>query len=301
MLDYIIIFLSVICFAAQFAFTKLFEQSVKQSMVTTFVMLIVTGLSGAVIFLAAGGFQVRFSWVSTVWAVIMACIMIPYYMLGIKVLSIGSVAVYSMFMMLGGMLVPFFYGILFLQETVSVGKLLGTAFLTGFMILQAVGEKQPQAEMAHKKRKWLFVILCLLIFFINGLTGVVTKAHAMSEGAVDETSFVAIYCAMTAILGGAFLAGSLLKNKADVCAQMKSTWKKKPLVNMVLLGTAAYTGNFLQLLAADKVPASVQFPLVSGGVIVLSAVVSVLFKERLTKREWISVAGAFTATFLFAF
>lgn len=301
MLDYIMIFLSVICFAAQFAFTKLFEQSVKQTMTTIFVMLIVTGLSGAVIFLVAGGFQVRFSWVSTVWAVIMACIMIPYYMLGVKVLSFGSVAVYSMFMMLGGMLVPFFYGILFLQETVSVGKLLGTAFLAGFMILQAVGEKQPREESAHKKIKCLFFVLCLLIFFINGLTGVVTKAHAMSEGAVDETSFVAIYCAMTAMLGGVFLVGALLKNKGEVWAQMKSTWKKKPLVSMVLLGTAAYTGNFLQLLAADKVPASVQFPLVSGGVIVLSAVVSILFKEKLTKREWISVAGAFAATFLFAF
>jgi len=220
--------------------------------------------------------------------------------LGIKVLSLGSVAVYSMFMMLGGMLVPFFYGILFLQEAVSVGKLLGTAFLAGFMILQAVGEKQPREETAHKKQAWLFFVLCILIFFINGLTGVVTKAHAMSEGAVDETSFVAIYCAMTAMLSGVFLASSFLKNKGEAWAQMKATWKKKPLVSMVLLGTAAYTGNFLQLLAADKVPASVQFPLVSGGVIVLSAVVSILFKEKLTKREWISVAGAFAATFLFA-
>ena len=71
---------------------------------------------------------------------------------------------------------------------------------------------------------------------------------------------------------------------------------------MVLLGAATYGGNFLQLLAADKVPASVQFPLVSGGVIVLSALVSVLFfKEKISKKEWISVAGAFVSTFLFAF
>jgi hypothetical protein len=35
-------------------------------------------------------------------------------MIGIKVLSLGSLAVCSMFMMLGGMLVPFFYGIIFL-------------------------------------------------------------------------------------------------------------------------------------------------------------------------------------------
>ena len=78
--------------------------------------------------------------------------------------------------------------------------------------------------------------------------------------------------------------------------------KIKPIAVMVLLGAAMYVGNFLQLLAADKVPASVQFPLVSGGVIVLSALVSVLFfKEKISKKEWISVAGAFVSTFLFAF
>jgi multidrug transporter EmrE-like cation transporter len=56
------------------------------------------------------------------------------------------------------------------------------------------------------------------------------------------------------------------------------------------------------LLAADKVPASIQFPLVSGGVIVLSALVSnFIFKEKLSKKEWISILGAFISTVLFAF
>jgi multidrug transporter EmrE-like cation transporter len=71
---------------------------------------------------------------------------------------------------------------------------------------------------------------------------------------------------------------------------------------MTLIGATAYTGNFLHLLAASDVPASVQFPLVSGGVIVLSALVSAfLFKEKLSKKEWLSIAGAFASTVLFAF
>jgi len=78
--------------------------------------------------------------------------------------------------------------------------------------------------------------------------------------------------------------------------------KIKPMGIMVLIGATTYTGNFLHLLAANNVPASVQFPLVSGGVIVLSALVSALFfKEKISKKEWISVVGAFVSTFLFAF
>lgn len=69
-----------------------------------------------------------------------------------------------------------------------------------------------------------------------------------------------------------------------------------------IIGAAAYTGNFLHLKAASTVPASVQFPLVSGGVIVISALVSFfIFREKLSWKEWISVAGAFLSTVLFAF
>ena len=39
-----------------------------------------------------------------------------------------------------------------------------------------------------------------------------------------------------------------------------------------------------------------------GGVIVLSALASkLIFKEKITSKEWISVAGAFVSTLLFAF
>lgn len=73
--------------------------------------------------------------------------MIPYYMIGIKVLSLGSLAVYSMFMMLGGMLVPFFYGIIFLEENISIAQIVGTVLLTVFIVLQAIWQKEPDGTM----------------------------------------------------------------------------------------------------------------------------------------------------------
>jgi drug/metabolite transporter (DMT)-like permease len=303
MIDYILILLAVCCFAAQFAFTKLYEGAVRQTACTSLVMLVCTGLVGALLFLCVGGFSVAFSPISALWAVVFALIMIPYYMIGIKVLSLGSLAIYSMFMMLGGMLVPFFYGILLLNEGMSVGKLAGTLLLTVFIVLQAVWQREPQEERrTGGGSRYLFFVLCLLIFFINGMTGVVAKAHSISAGAVDEISFTVTYCAMTALLSLVLLFILAIRGKREALAQIGSALKPRPLLVMGLLGAAAYGGNFLQLLAADKVPASVQFPLVSGGVIVLSALVSALcFRERISRREWISVAGAFLSTLLFAF
>ncbi|MBQ8310304.1 MAG: hypothetical protein IJX80_04735 [Clostridia bacterium] len=302
MIDYILILLAVICFAAQFAFTKLYERSVKQTLITTLVMLTATGLIGFLLFFCVGGFHLSFSPISALWAVIFALIMIPYYVIGIKVLSLGSLAVYSMFMMLGGMLVPFFYGVLLLNEPLSPGKIVGTVLLTVFIVLQALWGPPTEDAESKKGTKALFFVLCLLIFFINGMTGVIAKAHSISMGAVNETSFTATYCALTFLLSLILLAVSALKHKKEAAPQIRSALRGRPILIMVLLGAAAYGGNFLQLTAAGNVPASVQFPLVSGGVIVLSALVSTfIFREKISKREWISVAGAFVSTFLFAF
>ena len=305
MTAYVIILLAVFCFAGQFAFTKLYEGAVKQTTVTSLVMLVVTSVIGTVLYLFIGGFRVEFSSISVFWAVLFALVMIPYYMIGIKVLSLGSLAIYSMFMMLGGMLVPFFYGVLFLRESVSVAQVIGTVLLTGFIILQAISQSDSNTTTGGKqsaKTKVTFFVLCLIIFFLNGLTGVIAKAHQISESSVDEVSFTVISCALTAIFSMILLAFEFLRNRKEKLRQVMTALKINPMGIMVLIGATTYTGNFLHLLAANDVPASVQFPLVSGGVIVSSALVSFFaFKEKMSVKEWISIGGAFLSTVLFAF
>jgi len=296
-MDYFLLLLAVVCFAAQFAFTKLYEGAVRQNTVTFLVMLTVTSLIGAALFWAVSGFRLQYSFTSTLWALALAVIMIPYYMLGIKVLSLGSLAIYSMFMMLGGMLVPFFYGVLFLKEPVTLGKGLGTVLLTVCIVLQAVLPAASGRE-TQKGRKGLFFLLCIVIFFINGFTGVIAKAHQISAAPVNEASFTALSCGFTAVLSLAML----MLPAEEKGAAVRAALGKKSLGIMGALGAAAYTGSFLHLMAAETVPASVQFPLVSGGVIVLSALVSAfIFKEKVSRQEWLCVGGAFLATFLFAF
>ena len=305
MTAYVIILLAVFCFAGQFAFTKIYERSVRQTAVTSLVMLVVTSTIGTVLYLFVGGFRVSFSPVSLFWAALLALVMIPYYMIGIKVISLGSLAIYSMFMMLGGMLVPFFYGVWFLKESVSVAQVIGTVLLTGFIVLQAISQSDSQdktKERQSTRTRITFFALCLIIFFVNGLTGVIAKTHQLSETAVDEVSFTVISCALTAIFSLVLLGFAILRNRKEKIQQVMTSLQMKPLWSMALIGAVAYTGSYLQLLAANDVPASVQFPLVSGGVIILSALVSFFaFKEKLTVKEWISIGGAFAATVFFAF
>lgn len=298
MIYYVIMFLAVVCFTAQFGFTRIYECAVKPTLSTTLIMVSVTNLVGALLFLIVGGFKIQFSAVSLFWAVAFATVMIPYFIIGVKVLSLGSLAIYSMFMMLGGMLVPFFYGVLFLKEELTLSKIAGTVLLSLFIVLQALWQNDAENQESTRGKKGIFLLLCLLIFFLNGMTGVVAKAHEINRQAVDEISFTITSCALTSALSLIFL----LPCGKNIKFAFKENFRLRPVLIMILLGAAAYTGNFLHLKAASFVPASVQFPLVSGGVIVLSALASkFIFKEKITSREWISVGGAFASTLLFAF
>jgi hypothetical protein len=64
MMAYVMILLAIACFAAQFAFTKLYESVAGQTATASLVMLVGTSLVGALIFFCAGGFSVSFSPVS---------------------------------------------------------------------------------------------------------------------------------------------------------------------------------------------------------------------------------------------
>lgn len=305
MIDYIVISLAVLCFAAQFAFTKIYENSVKQTLVTTLIMLLLTSFSGMALYLFIGGFHVEFSMTSLAWALFLAIVMIPYYVVGIKVISLGSLAIYGMYMMLGGMLVPFLYGIVFLHEEITVCKIFGTVLMSFFIVLQALWAKEPSGsedKSNGRNKKILFFALCLLIFLLNGLTGVIAKAHQISSAAIDEISFTVVSCGLTALFSLVLLIIIHIKNAKEKILEAKGALKLKPIIIMAFIGIASYTGNFLHLKAANNVPASVQFPLVSGGVILISALTSTLiFKEKNSPKEWISVIGAFLSTILFAF
>ena len=303
MSDYILLVLAIVCFSLQFVFMRFYEKSVDQNMTNMLIMLVVVNIFGALLYLALGGFNINYSAFSIFWASVYAIIMIPYFLLGIKVLSLGSLAIYSIYMMLGGMFVPFLYGIIFLQEEVTIGKILGCMGFIICVILQYVcnTDKEKDKEKKSKKDTLIFLALCLLIFFINGFTGVIAKVHQIDYRAIDEISFTVISCAITAIISFIMLVISILINRKKVL-KIKLSLKVKPLLIMLLLGVAMHTGNFFHLKAAINVPASVQFPLVSSGVIVLSAICSFfVFKEEIKGKERVALVCAFISAFLFAF
>ena len=305
MIYYFIIFVAVAFFTAQFVFTRLFSRTVKETAVTALGMLVVFGLVGALVALVGCGGRPAVSWVSLLLAAAFAAVMVPYYVLGIKALSLGSLAVYSTFMMLGGMLLPFLYGILLLAEDPTAGKLIGCVFLSVAILLQglAVGRGEG-GGVSHDKggTRGRFFLLCLAIFLINGMTGVISQTHALQPRGVDEWSFTLLYSLLTAAFALALLVARLLPDRKSGCEALRPLLAVRPLLLAAALGLCANLGNLCILLAAPHIDASIQFPMISGGTIALSALAALLFfRERPSRLEGAAILGACLSTVLFAF
>ena len=60
-------------------------------------------------------------------------------------------------------------------------------------------------------------------------------------------------------------------------------------------------GNLFLLISLVHLPASVQYPLVTGGVMLFSTLISALRKEKIEKKEYIAAVISFAASVLMAF
>jgi multidrug transporter EmrE-like cation transporter len=81
---------------------------------------------------------------------------------------------------------------------------------------------------------------------------------------------------------------------------------KEPLSHRAILYSAGYglfnrVASYLTLLTLAVLPASVQYPFITGGVMVVSTIISALIGQKPSKRELVSVALATLAVLLLVF
>ncbi len=236
-----------------------------------------------IIMLILNGFKLEINWFSLLIAVIYSLVVLGYNYAGLKSFATANLSAFSIFAMLGGMLLPFAFGVIFYKEEFTFAKaacvlLIGIATALSF-------------EKSEKKGNNLKYYLA--VFVLNGLVGVLSKLHqSKPELAVDSQSFMATINAVTFILCAVF---QLVKNRKLYLPTLKEFGcvSGQALCNGV--------GNLLCLIALTNLPASVQFPITTGGVMFFSTAISLIRGEKPSKRTIIAAAIAFAATVLIMF
>lgn len=286
---YMMLTASALLLGADFALNKIYQRINGTAPKAAFLFNSLLGLITAVIFFCINGFRLDFSLYSFAMAGAMSLLVMGYNIIGFRLLRSGTMAMYTLFLMTGGMVLPYIWGLLFLNEDFSVLRTGGL-----IVILLGVVLSNFSGERVNIKQ----IVMCVAVFVLNGFVSIISKMHQ------SQATFDSVNSAEFIILGGIFkflLAGILFfvfKNK-DGSERTAVSLKKAVIIitASALIGGVSY---MLQLLGAKALPATVLYPFITGGSIVFSALAGVtLFKEKLSAKLIISVILCFAGTLMF--
>ncbi len=306
-MEYLLLFGACTFFSLQFVFQKLFERRAREGVAVCLWNIAVSGAVAVLFLLIKSGLPGEMNGTAFLIAALYAASGLICSVASISAMNCGSVAGVGIFCLAGGMILPFLYGVFSLSEPSGPFKWIGMLILV-VSLFPAVMQKDGEEK---KDRRLRYVVLCSLVFLTNGLVSIFSKMHQISPKAVSEDSFVMtgslLRCgaAVLLILLWAWTAGKKGEER-PLRAALWDIGRERPTSGRVflilVLSAAAYSvmntlGNLLSLRCMNMMDASVQFPLLSATVTVLTALFGALFfRERINRGTILSllltVAGA---------
>ncbi len=286
-MNYMIVILATVLLAFDFALSKKYQALEGTAMAAGLKFNMLNGLFTAIVFFVLSGCKLEFSWFSLILAFAMSLCAMAYSIVGFRILKAGGMALYSLFLMLGGMLLPYLFGVVFLEEKLTLLRIFGVVFI-GAAVVCSGKTKYDFSGLVY--------LCCIVVFILNGAVSILSKCHqiSLSYAPVSSTAFV-----MYSGIGKFLFSGAALlfckKEKKDDPASAKSV--------IAIIGCSAVIGGvsyMLQLIGAKELPATVLYPIVTGGSIIFSALSGkIFFKEKLSVYQLVSIVLCFIGTLLF--
>lgn len=290
-MEYALIILSTVLFGAQFIALNAYQDKNGKSFRSIFLFTSIFALTGLIVFASLTGFHIGFSWYTLLFASIAAVIQIILQIVGIKALALGRVEVYSLFNVTGGMSIAYIFGITYFHEEIKPFHLVGLGMIIIALIIPLFFKDKD-----NKKSNWLFYVLCVLVFLANGFFGSINKIHIVSgEGLLVKEYMFYMYSVMFIISIITYGTLTLIKRK-----EKENLYKPQAFLFALLYGLLNSFGMFLQYAFADKIPASILFPLSNGGCIVFALIIGcIVYKKKPKLQDIIQFVIALSAMALF--
>jgi drug/metabolite transporter (DMT)-like permease len=206
-----------------------------------------------------------------------------------KALDYINLSLFSLFAMLGGMMLPFLQGIVFYDEKITFAKVICVIFIIAALICTV--------DKSERKKGTLFYAG---IFIFNGMAGVISKLFTGSKFEKTSAAGYSIWIAATTVILSGVLWLVLAKaEKHSFSYQDEKILREKRKYIFQSYGVGAAYGavnriaNFLLVIALAHVDASVQYPMVTGGTMIVSTVFSCFGVQKPSRKEFVSIGLAF--------
>ena len=283
-MNYFLLALTTFGLSAQSISTKQYN---KNSTNAPTVFTVMSALSALLVFLVSSGFRLHFNGQTLFYAL---CFAVSYSaaMIGMAVAVANGPLSISSLIQSYSLIVPTLYGILFLDESVKVTTVVGFVLLV--VSLFAVNYVKGEGGVQKISKKWIIAII--FTFIGNGMCSTIGKIQQVASGGKYKSELMISALLIVALM---LLPVSVFSEKNKIKTSIKSGWCWAGTC-----GIANGITNLIVLILVGKMPVSLVFPVISAGSIVLSSLVAVLlYKEKLTKIQFIGVAiGVASIVFL---
>lgn len=281
MIYYLLLGVCCLLTAVRLVFNKMYVRLYGSSAESTYRFTFLSTLIFSIVLLALCGFRLEVTPFSFVLGLLMALINVICTAVGFRVLEVGTLSKYTLFLSLGGMIIPFLYGFVFNGDSVTLGKVICLLLITAALFVQT--------ERGGGDRRALFYYLA--VFSLNGLACIVLSLHQnglFSFRAVSTESFTVLYMLQLAVLSLVLML--LLRGRTP----REQREGRPPLLKAVAISAAFGLlfgfGNYLSTLSLLHIEPSYQFPILTGGGVLLSGVMGLFFGERIRPRFVISAS-----------
>ena len=267
---YLTISVSALLFSLVFLFSDRFRARYGDATDTVLQFTAGAHAAGCAALLIMNRFRIEITPFTLLTAGLAAVDLILYQLCSLRAMGRTSLSKYAVFSMIGGMALPFFAGLLFFDEPLTAGKALCLLLVGGAVACTL--QKEDRAGGAG---------YYLGVFLTNGLYGVINKwFSAAAFPKASEAGYSLLAEGFTAIL--CLLLLPFARARSGLV-------KGRGLLQMGAYGLFCAIGNYLLLLALRTLPATAQYPFVTGGVMLLSTLYSCFSARKPGKRELAAV------------
>jgi multidrug transporter EmrE-like cation transporter len=261
-------------FALKDEYRKLRGSEVK----TSFQYALTGGIGGLILLCIINGISLKFTPFTLIMAVFSALNGFLFSLCAFKALGKTNLSVYSLFSMLGGMVLPFLQGIIFYGEPLTVAK--SVCFALIVLSLSFTIQK------GNKSGGFIYYAG---VFVFNGMSGVLTKIFTSAPYPKASATDYSMWATIVSLVISLIVLLTVFRKKSP--DEKPQTFLSETIC--VSSGTINKIGNLLLVIALAHVDASVQYPMVTGGVMIMSTIISLLGKNKPTVKQLVSVGVAF--------
>ena len=222
----------------------------------------------------------------------------------LKALETGSLAYTTVIISLS-MLIPALSGALIWDEQIGLVQVLGIVLMVACLILSVDTGKDTQKRKATMT--WLF--FSVASFLCVGAIGVMQKWHQSSDYKGELNAFLVVAFVISFVYSGLMYLVLRVKQKKNEPTPERAASATPPsrarraialaTGMMVLAGICVAANNKLNLYLSGVIDSAIFFPLVNGGGLIITTVSAfLLFREKLSLRQWIGLATGIVAVLL---